>query len=150
MPSNKSKSESKPITTTTSNVETTDNKIVADNGSIAASGGSTINFLSKDVAMEALETAVELGKASIGQSGAFLDGVIQVADANAQLTENSRIGNANLALDLAQTAIDKVVKNNESADVQVLSVVGKYGAWIAGALAAAFALFFIFRSKSKN
>ena len=148
MSSNKSKTESKP--TNISTVKTTDNKIVADNGSIAASGGSTINFLSKDVAMEALETAVELGKASIGQSGKFLDGVIKVADSNAQLTENSRIGNANLARDLAQTAIEKVVKNNESADVQVLSVVGKYGAWIAGAIAAALALFFIFRSKSKN
>ena len=143
-------SSSKSNSYSTQSSATTYNKIVADNGSIAASGGSTINYLSKDVAMEALDTAVELGKASIGQSGDVLAGVLELADRNATITENSRIGNTNLARDLATTAIDKVVKNNESADVQVLGTVGKYAAWIVGGIAVIFGLFFLFRSKPKN
>lgn len=142
----KSKSSSKPVT----NANTTDNKVVTGDNSVTATGGSVINFLSKDVAMEALDTAVELGKASIGQSGEVLAGVLELADRNATITENSRIGNNNLARDLATTAIDKVVKNNESADVQVLSVVGKYGAWIVGGIAVIFGLFLFFRQKPKN
>jgi hypothetical protein len=137
-----SKGSSKSASTQTSTVN--DSKIYAESGAVAASGGSTINYLASDVAMAALETAADLGKASISQSGEVLTGVLDLADKNAAVTEASRISNNNLAQSLAETAIQNVKESAQSDQIQLVSVIAKYGALIVGGLAV---VLFLFRSR---
>jgi hypothetical protein len=126
---------------------TTDNKVVASDNAITATGGSTINFLSKDVAMGALETAADLGKSAISFSGDALTGILDLADKNAAVTEASRIGNNNLAQSLAETAIQNVKESAQSDQIQLVTVIAKYGAIIVGALVV---VFFLFRKSSSK
>lgn len=138
-------SKSKSSSASSQSSATTDNKIVAEAGAVAASGGSTINFLSSDVALAALETARDLGESSLAFSGQAISGVVKIADQNAAITEASRVDNNNLARDLANTAISKVEQNARPVEAQVLGVVGKYGAIIAAVVAGLIGLALVFR-----
>lgn len=139
----KTKSSAKTAQTST----TTDNKVVTGDNSITATGGSTINYLSDDVAMGALETAAALGKEAISFSGDALTGLLDLADKNAAVTEASRIGNNNLAESLANTAIQNVKESAQSDQIQLVTVIAKYGAIIVGALVV---VFFLFRKSSSK
>ena len=141
-------SSSSANTTSTAN-QTTTNTDSSVNGSsgVTATAGSTINFLDKNVAMAALDSATELGKAGLSASGAFVDAAVKMNADNATVTENSRIGNNNLARDLAYNAIDKVQALAQPADVQAANVTGKYIVYLAAAAAAVGVAFFAFRKK---
>jgi hypothetical protein len=141
---------SKSKSTSAQTSATTDNRVVADGEAIVATGGSTINYLSDDVAQSALEAAVELGKSSLALSGEGIAASYDFADKIAIATETARVDNNNLARDLASEAIRKVEQNAQSADVQVLNTVGKYAAIIAGAIAALVALFALSRPARRN
>jgi hypothetical protein len=171
-------SSSSSSTTQTTQV---DNSVVAGSGAITATGGSTINYLDKDVAMGAMDVATELGKRSLSLSGEAISGAldfadtasrrsnefadtanrrsyefaddanrrsydfaqsnqeatIKILDRNADVTEATRVGNANLARDLSNTLASKLEKNTQSADVTLIQTVGKYAAVIAGIVAVA-------------
>ena len=135
-------------TTSTANQTTTntDNSVGGSSG-IIATGGSTINYLDKDVAMAALDKATELGKAAFGQSDNFLQGALKFADNSAAVTEASRIANNNLAQTLAETAISRVQQSAQSDPVQVVNTIAKYGAWALGGIAAIVALVVLSKSK---
>jgi hypothetical protein len=65
------------------------------------------------------------------------EATIKILDRNADVTEATRVGNANLARDLSNTLASKLEKNTQSADVTLIQTVGKYAAVIAGIVAVA-------------
>jgi len=118
-------------------------------GSISATQGSTINYLDSNVAMAALETATNLGKASLSQSGDFVTGVLQLADKQSAQVEAARVGNNNLAKDLAETAISKVQQSGQSDSVQTVgALTSKTGAIVA--IVALLGLLFFFNKGKKS
>lgn len=114
---------------------TTDNRVVAAEGSITATGGSTINYLDKDVALGAMDLSEALGKAGLSLASTTVEGgfqtFIQLADQQAKVTEASRVANNNLAQSLAETAISKVTKNAENPNVAVVDSVTKAAQFVA-------------------
>ena len=137
---------SKTSSTATQSTTNTDNSVGGSSG-VIATGGSTINYLDKDVAMAALDKATELGKAAFGQSDNFLQGALKIADKSAAVTEASRIANNNLAQNLAETAISRVQQSAQSDPVQVVNTLAKYGAWALAGIAAIVALVVLSKSK---
>lgn len=91
--------------------------VIVGEGGVSASGkGSTINYLSADVAMKAMETAAALGKAAISASG---DSLVTANQTAAQLAAN---------------AIENVKESAQSDQTQLVAIIGKYGAWAVGGL----------------
>lgn len=114
---------------------TTDNRVVAAEGSITATGGSTINYLDADVAQGAMDLAQSLGNSGLALASNTIEGgfqtFIELADRQALVTEASRVANNNLAQSLAETAISKVTKNAENPNVAVVESAAKAAQFVA-------------------
>jgi hypothetical protein len=140
-------SSSANTSSTASQTTTNTDSSVGGSSGVIATGNSTINYLGENVAMSALDTASELGRAGLSASGDFVAAAVKINADNATVTENSRIGNNNLARDLAYNAIEKVQALAQPAEVQAANVAGKYIVYIAAAAAAVGVAFFAFRKK---
>ncbi len=96
---------------------------------------------SLDFARRAQEGAFDFADTANRRGYAFAesnqDATIRILDRNADVTEATRVGNANLARDMSATLADKLEKNTQPADVTLVQTLGKYAAIITGVIVVA-------------
>jgi hypothetical protein len=139
-------SSSRASTQANQQTTSTDNRIAADNGAIALSGGSTLiqDTLSDDVAIAAIENstgaAKEITKESLGFAGNVVDTGADVVSQALAAAKDTVSTNARLAENLSTVAISKLEANAADASNRTVENVAKYAAIGAAVIAVAVVL----------